>query len=110
MTKPDKPEPMKPEHPEHPVHPEHPAQAEPVPSSPAVIDFELTMVATEPAPTKRTTPKKGGGPLLHIACLECGDTADSRDRKLVMRAADIHARTAHGVARSRVRPPQDSDA
>ena len=94
MTQPDKP--TKPAKPEHPGKPAQPAM-------PGVIDFDLSIVETGPAPSKRTTPKKGHGPLVHIVCLACDGTADSRDRKMVIRAADIHARTAHNGASARVR-------
>lgn len=92
MTKPDKPEPVKPEHPATPTH-------EP---KPGVVDFDLVIVRTGPLPTKRTTPKRSDA-LAHITCTVCGDSADSRDRALAVRAADIHARTAHEGARARVR-------
>lgn len=99
MTKPDKAAPVKPEHPATPAS-EH---------TPGVIDFDLFTVQTGALPTKRTTPKRNAT-LAHIVCCACGDSADSRDRAMVTRAARIHARTAHDGATARVRSVPAADA
>jgi hypothetical protein len=114
MTKPEKP--AKPDHaatpaapgeqpatPAVPATPPKPERADPDKREPlAVVDFELVIVQTGPLPTKRTAQKRSDA-LAHLTCTACGDTADSRNRAMVMRAAHIHARTAHDGARARVR-------
>lgn len=91
-----------------PSKPEHAADPAKEPKA-GVIDFDLVIVRTGPLPTKRTTPKRSDA-LAHITCTTCGDSADSRDRAMVVRAANIHARTAHNGALARVRsvPPGDA--
>jgi len=105
MTKPDKP--ATPDHAATPATPATPEHHEPRPDPDkreplAIVDFDLIIVRTGPLPTKRTAQKRSDA-LAHLTCTACGDTADSRDRAMVMRAAHIHARTAHDGARARVR-------
>jgi len=106
-----------------------PPQGRPQPGDrPATIDFELMPVRRPRVTLERggnrgvergraarrdeRAKRRGGARSVQalLRCLACGDEATHRDPRMLVKAAGIHARTAHDGAAARVRGALPPDA